>query len=586
MFQRFLFLMLSTLLLGGGTYWLLTKIRQNRLEFIFAIKSVDQTPCKLVLQGRQAGRSYSDTIEQTLQPIQFFMPLQFSGRDGEGLERILFLPEKDSTTIYLESLRIVRYHQSVASTVYSWQSSDSLSKFINHISGCRLIDHTPNYLEISTDGGTGCIELNAASILEKQAIENPAASRFSLGWLALFIGLFVSLVLLPPKAILNPCRMPSAWRELTPLVRIFFMTLLVVLLNSLFRIIPDMTNREKRALSAMPSLTSDNVLSYTDEVSKFLSDQFAFRNFFFYCNSLVHTTLLRESAIPSKVIQGSHGWFYYNDEGSIADYRRMSKIDSNLVSYGHHNFATRIDWLQQRGIKFYMMVPPNKERIYPDYMPSRFRPVDGIGHNSLDFFKKMLDQSGVVHIIDPTDSLLVARRRRYVYYKTDTHWNTYGGFIGYQALMKAIAKDFPVLKPFREDEFLFSESTNSEGDLAAMLGMSSTLTRKEMNMTFKDSTRKLDYNIPTAIIIRNKNTIPGDTSHLKLLMFRDSYGSYLIPFLNQHFSETVYAWNYIFMDRLIEEEKPDIVVFESLQRFLLYAMLISNPNAVNASARH
>jgi hypothetical protein len=40
------------------------------------------------------------------------------------------------------------------------------------------------------------------------------------------------------------------------------------------------------------------------------------------------------------------------------------------------------------------------------------------------------------------------------------------------------------------------------------------------------------------------------------------------------------------MNRLIEEEKPDIVVFESLQRFLMYALLIPNPTAVNQSLRH
>ena len=283
---------------------------------------------------------------------------------------------------------------------------------------------------------------------------------------------------------------------------------------------------------------------------------------------------------------GNKGWFFYNDIGSINDYRRMSEVDSNLARYIVTNFLIRQQWLQAKGIKFYILVPPNKERIYPDYMPKRIKIIEGIGHNTLDYFAKYLMEFGGIKFIDPSDSLLAARRRKDVYYKTDTHWNTFGGFKGYQKLMYEVVKDFSDLRVFKENEFTYAEVFNEEGDLSSMIGLNATNKRKEIMMKHIDSSIALDYNIPTKMVLKYSNVISGPHKKRKLLMFRDSFGSYMIPFLNLQFDETVYVWNYIFMHQLIEEEKPDIVVFESLQRFLLFSLLVQNPTELSNPPMH
>ena len=45
-------------------------------------------------------------------------------------------------------------------------------------------------------------------------------------------------------------------------------------------------------------------------------------------------------------------------------------------------------------------------------------------------------------------------------------------------------------------------------------------------------------------------------------MFRDSFGSALIPFLAEHFSEVVFQWNRDVDPRVVRREKPDIVIHE------------------------
>jgi len=115
-----------------------------------------------------------------------------------------------------------------------------------------------------------------------------------------------------------------------------------------------------------------------------------------------------------------------------------------------------------------------------------------------------------------------------------------------------------------------------------MLALNSIYKRKEYSFTFKDSTKELGHLSSSDIILRFDNPKVLDSSNLKLVMFRDSYANYLIPFLNMHFKKAVYVWNYEFMNQLVEEEKPNIVVFESLERFLSYSLSMPNPPAVDA----
>jgi alginate O-acetyltransferase complex protein AlgJ len=52
------------------------------------------------------------------------------------------------------------------------------------------------------------------------------------------------------------------------------------------------------------------------------------------------------------------------------------------------------------------------------------------------------------------------------------------------------------------------------------------------------------------------------------VMFRDSFATYLIPFLGYHFQRSVYIWQRPWDLALIEREKPDVVIDEMLERYL------------------
>ena len=167
-----------------------------------------------------------------------------------------------------------------------------------------------------------------------------------------------------------------------------------------------------------------------------------------------------------------------------------------------------------------------------------------------------------------------------MYYSTDTHWNLAGGLAAYQVLIDTIRKDFPCIHPVREADFTINTFFNEEGDLARNCELEHIFRRKEYQLTFKNGSRQLHMPESSALEIRYHQNDVTDCSNLKLLMFRDSYANYLIPFLNLHFREATYVWSYDFLDELIENEKPDVVIFESLQRFMTYSLRIQNAERV------
>ncbi|MCC6576621.1 MAG: hypothetical protein IT228_04690, partial [Flavobacteriales bacterium] len=46
------------------------------------------------------------------------------------------------------------------------------------------------------------------------------------------------------------------------------------------------------------------------------------------------------------------------------------------------------------------------------------------------------------------------------------------------------------------------------------------------------------------------------------------FAVYLIPYLSEHFSRSVYVWSPVFIPDIVTREKPDIVVQELLEVFI------------------
>lgn len=561
------------------------KIGQERLEVHISMKSTRTTEMQLFAgSDKNLDASKRDRQRTTVIASQFYKDYVFEFEHANEIQDLVCYMGRDSNTIFVERVLVIHHVLNKRDTLFRWMPEFvPLRQLFSGHSQVQVVNSSSKYVELQTKSNSGFMRMNATSFLKASAASFVTKARaFQYGVIAFVFVLFIVFSLrMAPKG-LRPMQLQIPLTRREGLIYFFFGLLFISCINSFLGWIPDRKNAENRLLSSFPKFSWSACLQYPEALNAYIEEHYSFRNTFFFLNSLLHTKVLKASALPEKVILGKHHWFYYNELNTVNDFRRLTPIDTGEMMNVVRILHSRKQWLEKRHIHYYILVPPNKERIYPEFMPSAYYQVNGVGHNRLDFYKKILAQSSPVQIIDPTDSLYVAKLKKDVYYTTDTHWNLYGGFKGYQCLMTAILKDFPSLTMMREEDFEISDHFVEEGDLASMLALNSIYKRKEYSFTFKDSTKELGHLTSSDIILRFDNQHILDSANLKLLMFRDSYANYLIPFLNMHFKKSVYVWNYEFMNQLIEEEKPDIVVFESLERFLSYSMSMPNPPDVDA----
>lgn len=259
-----------------------------------------------------------------------------------------------------------------------------------------------------------------------------------------------------------------------------------------------------------------------------------------------------------------HKWLMYIDDLSLGDHQNtipltpdeLQRIQTNL-----DNFQTQ---LAKMGIKFYIIMPPNKNTIYPEYLTPEI-PI--IGDESR--LSQLIDyqrEHGSVKVIDIRDRLNEIKQEEIIYYETDTHWNPRGAFEGYRALIEVIRTDFPIVTPIGLEECDITPDQNFHGGLSEISGWIKAYSKfdeivpKERvnNVVSKEKIGDVRF----AIFENDSVELPS------AIIYRDSFFTAMQPYLAQNFSKLIDVWTYKIDLNLIREESPDIVIFLMTERII------------------
>lgn len=137
-------------------------------------------------------------------------------------------------------------------------------------------------------------------------------------------------------------------------VIIFFLSISVVLIGTVLKIDRLPQNAENRKLAELPSINFENnaLESYPKKFRDYFNDHFGFRNTFVVMNFLIRYNILRESP-SSKVVYGKHGWLFYNNEGSINDYRGITHFDDKNLKDLANSYEMKRKYLLKQGMQVY-----------------------------------------------------------------------------------------------------------------------------------------------------------------------------------------------------------------------------------------
>lgn len=307
---------------------------------------------------------------------------------------------------------------------------------------------------------------------------------------------------------------------------------------------------------------------YPAKLSAYYRDHFGLRSVFIRAHARLIYGLFRTS--PSRlVLAGREGWFYYADDYSLEDYRSLVPFSDAELARWKQVLEARQAWLARHGIRFLVVLCCDKHVIYPEYLPA------GVERRRdpfrVEVLADFLSRQTSIPVVSFKPELEAAKQSGRIYHRTDSHWNDAGAYVGYHAILTRLGEWFPAVKPMPPESFTLQEVETPGWDLAVMMKLQDVIREQDRQLVPK-AVRPFRVTKEESAGERwNSGRIVTETDDEALpsaVVFRDSFGSALVPFLARHFRRGEFLWQYEFDASRVLAAKPDVVIFLMTSRRL------------------
>lgn len=275
-------------------------------------------------------------------------------------------------------------------------------------------------------------------------------------------------------------------------------------------------------LAVMPSLTRrDGTLngSYLSGLADYIGDRFFLRQEFVTAWARLNATLFH-SSVTEDVILGDDGWLYFAP--TLADYTGSDPMSERELWCAARTLCLLQEYAEGRGGEFLFTVAPNKNSLYNDAMPAYPRSGDA---SNADRLFALLDGMDVNYV---NLFAVFAAQNETLYFPTDSHWNGRGAALAADALLDALGRE----SAWFDAPFAAGEHT---GDLYEMLYPAGD--GREPDMVCAGAIEfTADTDNVNAVTINTAGSGEG-----ALLMYRDSFGRNLYPYLAASFESAVFS---------------------------------------------
>jgi hypothetical protein len=305
-----------------------------------------------------------------------------------------------------------------------------------------------------------------------------------------------------------------------------------------------------------------SIIGFKEKLSEF-DTSFMLRRFTYKFTMNLRFFVLKDRFYNNTYTK-DHKWLSFINVLSLDDYQNVIPFTTEELQRIQNNLDNLNDELNKMGIKFYVIMPPNKNTIYPEYLLPEIPILSE--KSRLSQLIEFQRENGSVKIIDVRKRLNELKHSELIYYETDTHWNPRGAYEGYRALIEVIQDEFPTVIPIELDACTITKDQKWMGDLSRMSGwLEAYSTFDEIEPFPNDqSSKRIETidEIQYTYFENNYSDLP------KAIIYRDSFFTAIQPYLAQNFRELIDIWSYQIDMDLIREEKPDIVIFLITERSL------------------
>jgi hypothetical protein len=329
---------------------------------------------------------------------------------------------------------------------------------------------------------------------------------------------------------------------------------------------------ENRRLASRPALEArfDSWASFPRRSEQYVDDHLGFRRDLIRTFSRFHLALFGASP-AEKLVAGREGWLFYGDRDAIAHYRRIDPLGPGELKRWQRVLEERRDWLAERGIAYLVVLVPDKHEIYAEYMPASL-PV-AIGLRPLDQLVDHMVKHSEVEIIDLRKALEREKKNRRVYQRTGTHWNEVGAYSAYRAILARLRSLLPSMGEAKARAVEYRQEDSPGLGLASLVGLEEFLREEALSAELIGPRAEIAREHRPGYAQRVRRQAPfahgvDDPALPRAVMFRDSFGNALIPYLSEHFRRILYVWDRDVDPSVVAREKPDVVIQQIVSRLL------------------
>lgn len=325
-------------------------------------------------------------------------------------------------------------------------------------------------------------------------------------------------------------------------------------------------NLDNRPLREMPSFSAVTAKQFPKGYDLYYADHSPFRTFFIKFYADIQYSLLKCTE-SRKVIFAKNGWLFYSDESDgdpVMNYKRMDLFTEEELEKVTRNLKGMQKYAKDRGADFAFVIGPGKENVYSEYMPDYIVRKQGISRTEqlISHLRKHTD----IKVIFPLEEIKAAKKDdRFLYYQTDTHWNATGGYIASVKFMKQFGINLPSVDdvsivPYER----IGEAKKAGYDIANLSG-ARDLIKEPYETDVRGYSEIESQGTEQGQFVRYRS---DNAPYGKLFMVRDSFAGMMIPVISRYYRESSYIIYHYFQKEMIDAEKPDLFVYETVERYL------------------
>jgi alginate O-acetyltransferase complex protein AlgJ len=289
-------------------------------------------------------------------------------------------------------------------------------------------------------------------------------------------------------------------------------------------------------------------------------------------------------AIDDSVQLGDDGWLYFRRDSTWPSRIPFQDLlGSNAATVNDRaRWGKLIDrrkrWAEAIGAVYLPIVVPNKDTVYPEFLPEQIRRARA-QITRLDSLIQATTRDGRSQMLDLRPALVAGKEVAAAYERTDTHWNAWGAYCAYRAIIERLSHSMPTA-PLPIERFELTTADFS-GDLAVMSWLDDVFREASIRLeprsafpaTYADGGATLGpgssdpvweqaADSPATLV-----TTCDDPSLPTAVVFHDSFAMKLVPYLSQHFRRIHWQWG-PWDPRIVERERPSVVLHMRVEMYL------------------